>query len=120
MKIDDMTLGQIKERLAEADEIRKLMGMPAPEGATATKPPLSGRAVVVVDRGWIFAGDMSRTADGYVRLDNAVWVFRWESVGFAAIVKDPSKADIRPTEPVEVPEDAVVFRVPVGERWGMK
>ncbi len=119
MSIDEITIGEAKRKLAEADELRKLLGhQPTPPPKNTA--PLSGRAVLVVDRGWIFAGDLSRTPDGYVRLDNAVWVFRWESVGFAAIVKDPSKADIRPTEPVEVPEDAVVFRVPVPSSWGLK
>ena len=35
------------------------------------------RAVVVVDRGWIFAGDVHRE-NGRIRLTRAVWVFRSE------------------------------------------
>jgi hypothetical protein len=80
------------------------------------------RAVVVVDRGWIFAGDLSTTEDGYVRIDNAVHVFRWESIGFAGMIREwrSNKVDLRPCDPVEVPPDAIVFRVPVPEGWGLK
>lgn len=80
------------------------------------------RAVVVVDRGWIFAGDVTEE-DGRIYLDRAVWVFRWESVGFAAVVADPvaSKADIRKMSTrVDLPADAELFRLPVSDNWGLK
>lgn len=80
--------------------------------------PISGRAVVVVDRGWIFAGDVSENA-GRIRLSRALWVFRWESVGFAAVIEDPSKADIRPIADVDLPAGAEIFRVPVPDGWGL-
>jgi len=38
------------------------------------------RHVVVVDRGWIFAGDMTRE-NGRIRLERAVHVFRWSGIG---------------------------------------
>jgi hypothetical protein len=85
-------------------------------------PPVSGRRVVlVVDRGWIFAGDLTEE-NGRIFLDRAVWVFRWESVGFAAVVADPvaSKADLRRMSTrVDVPVDAEVFRLPVCDTWGL-
>lgn len=81
---------------------------------------INKRAVVVVDRGWIFAGDVSKTSDGYIRLDHCVWVFCWKSVGFAAVIEDPSKADIRKIKSVEIPPDAIVFRVPVRDNWGYR
>ena len=78
------------------------------------------RAVVVVDRGWIFAGDV-RCADGRIYLSRAVWVFRWENVGFAAVVADPkkSKADIRPIDDVDTPAQSEIFRIPVDDEWGL-
>ncbi|MDR3572239.1 MAG: hypothetical protein P4L50_00120 [Anaerolineaceae bacterium] len=78
------------------------------------------RAVVVVDRGWIFAGDVVRS-NGRIYLSRAVWIFRWESVGFAAVVKDPkgSKADIRPIDDVDIPEGSEVFCIPVSDSWGL-
>jgi hypothetical protein len=83
--------------------------------------PNGNRAVVVVDRGWIFAGDVTE-ANGRIYLDRAVWIFRWEQVGFMAVVKDPkaSKADIRsvPTR-VDIPKGAEIYRIPVSENWGL-
>ncbi len=84
-------------------------------------PPNGRRAVVVVDRGWIFAGDVTQK-NGRVYLDRAVWVFRWETVGFAAVVEDPkkAKADIRKLATrVDIPEGAEVFRLPVSDDWGL-
>jgi hypothetical protein len=79
------------------------------------------RAVIVVDRGWIFAGDVTEE-NGRIYLDRAVWVFRWESIGFQAVIEDPKnkKIDIRkmPTR-VDVPKGSEIFRCPVGDSWGL-
>ena len=87
-----------------------------------TSPVPNGkRAVVVVDRGWIFAGDVTEE-NGRVYLDRAVWVFRWESVGFAAVVEDPkkAKADIRKLATrVDIPAGSEIFRLPVADSWGL-
>jgi len=80
--------------------------------------PVTGRAVVVVDRGWIFAGDV-REENGRVYLSRAVWVFRWESVGFAKVVEDPTKADIRPIADLDIPLASEIFRIPVSTDWGL-
>lgn len=110
MNIEDLTIKQARELSAIFC------------GGKPDKPAPSGRVVLVVDRGWIFAGDISRTPDGYLRLDNAVHVFRWESIGFTRAITEwkDDKVDCRKVEPVEVPEDAVVFRVPVEKGWGIK
>jgi hypothetical protein len=86
----------------------------------ADSRPKGNRAVLVADRGWIFAGDVERK-DGRIRLTRAVWLFRWESVGFAAVVADPkkSKADIRPIADVDMPADAELFCIPVADTWGL-
>lgn len=76
------------------------------------------RAVVVVDRGWIFAGDVVRE-DGRIRLSRCVWVFRWESCGFSKVIEDPSNADIRPMADVDIPAGAEIFSVPVSANWGL-
>jgi hypothetical protein len=87
----------------------------------AEKAP-GGRAVVVVDRGWIFAGDVHEE-NGRIRLSRAVWVFRWESIGFDGVLKNPkdSKVTLKtlPND-VDIPADAEVFRVPVDAEWGLK
>ncbi len=78
------------------------------------------RAVVVVDRGWIFAGDVTRK-DGRIRLSRALHVFKWESVGFSGMIDSPkkAKADLRPVADVDMPEGAEIFCVPVSNEWGL-
>ncbi|CAB4139067.1 hypothetical protein UFOVP351_17 [uncultured Caudovirales phage] len=82
--------------------------------------PTGTRAVVVVDRGWIFAGDVTRE-NGRVRISNALHVFKWESTGFAGMIADPkkAKADLRKIADVDMPAGAEVFCVPVHDKWGM-
>ncbi len=112
MDIGSLTINQAREIAALVGGVQ-----------STTKAPPSGRAVVVVDRGWIFAGDLSLTPDGYVKISNAVHVFGWSEIGFARVLTEwqSKKVDIRPlSEPVEVPSDAIVFRVPVPTDWGKK
>ena len=81
-------------------------------------PPSGNRAVVVVDRGWIFAGDVKRE-NGRIKLSRALHVFKWESVGFAGMLENTKKADLRTIADVDIPEDAEIFCVPVKESWGL-
>ena len=115
MNIDEMTVGQIKEVSKLA---RGLDCVAKPKAAKLEEK----RVIVVVDRGWIFAGDQTTTSDGYVKLTNAVHVFRWESMGFAKMVEDwkNTKVDLRKVADVEIPKDSIIFRVPVPESWGLK
>ena len=79
------------------------------------------REIVVVDRGWIFAGDVTRH-NGRIMLRKAIWVFRWGKVGFAAVIADPvgSKADLRGIDPVDIPESSEIFSIPVRDDWGLE
>ena len=79
--------------------------------------PNGNRAVVVVDRGWIFAGDVTRE-NGRIRLSRAIHVFKWESIGFAKMI-ETAKADLWPIANVDLPEGAEIFCVPVSENWGL-
>ena len=88
------------------------------EYAPVNAQPKGPRAVVVVDRGWIFAGDVTRES-GRIKLSRAIHVFKWESVGFAGIIENTRKADLRPIADVDIPEDAEIFCVPVSENWGL-
>ena len=80
--------------------------------------PTGNRAIIVVDRGWIFAGDVTRE-NGRIRLSRALHVFKWVDVGFAGIIENTKKADLRKIEDVDIPEDAEIFCVPVSESWGL-
>lgn len=89
---------------------------------TKSKPSVSGkRAVIVVDRGWVFAGDVERK-DGRIRLTNAVWVFRWESIGFDGVIANPKSEKVtikKMANDVEMPADAEIFCIPVADGWGL-
>ena len=85
--------------------------------ADSMQPPVGNRAVVVVDRGWIFAGDVTRE-NGRIKLSRALHVFKWESIGFAKMV-ETAKADLRKIADVDIPEDAEIFCIPVNESWGL-
>ena len=91
--------------------------------STANTLPSGNRNIVVVDRGWIFAGDTFFKEDRQeFVLSNAVWVFKWESIGFDGVIKDPesSKATIRKMDnPVVIPKGSVIFKVPVRCGWGL-
>jgi hypothetical protein len=83
----------------------------------ADSVPTGNRAVVVVDRGWIFAGDVTRE-NGRIKLSRAVHVFKWESIGFAKMV-ETEQADLRPIADVDMPTGAEIFCVPVSDNWGI-
>lgn len=87
----------------------------------AVQAPRGKRAVVVVDRGWIYAGDVTEE-NGRIYLDRAVWVFRWESIGFDGVLRDPKspKATIKKLEHrVDIPAQSEIFRIPVSDDWGL-
>lgn len=84
------------------------------------------RAVVVIDRGWIYAGDVEHYEDPVlgkrIRLHRAVHVFAWKGCGFEGVVAQgkASGADLRPcVGPVDLPADAEIFRRPVADDWGL-
>ena len=79
------------------------------------------RAIIVVDRGWIFAGDVVRE-NGRIKLSRAVHVHRWESIGFDGMVANPSsnKVTLKPlSNNVDMPASAEIFTIPVCEDWGL-
>ena len=81
--------------------------------------PTGTRAVVVVDRGWIFAGDVTRT-EGNLVLGRAVHVRKWSSGWFGGMLENPKGADIgNMTTTVVIPEASVIFTCPVGDSWGL-
>ena len=82
--------------------------------------PNSNRAVIVVDRGWIFAGDVTRE-NGRIKLSRAIHVFRWESIGFDGVIKNPksNKVLLKPLADVDIPADAEIFAIPVDADWGL-
>ena len=83
--------------------------------------PNGNRAVVVVDRGWIFAGDVTEH-EGRITLTRAVWVFQWESIGFNGVLENPDaeEVELRPmANDVDIPAGSEIFRIPVEDDWGL-
>jgi hypothetical protein len=78
--------------------------------------------VVVIDRGWVFAGDVETDeTTNEVVIHNAINVFRWESIGFVGVLANPkdSKVTLMASPySVRVPAGSVIFTVPVEESWG--
>ena len=103
-------------------EINGVTYAPVGSGSASTLPS-GNRHVVVIDRGWIVAGDVSTDEVTKERIvSNAVWVFGWESIGFDGVLKDPksSKVTLKSLPyPFKVPEVSVIFTVPVPENWGV-
>ena len=82
--------------------------------------PNGNRAVVVIDRGWIFAGDVTEE-NGRIMLNRAVWVKSWSSVWFSGVLNNPKADEVNIellNQPVDIPSGSEVFRVPVCEDWG--
>ncbi len=89
--------------------------------ADSISTPIKGsRAVIVVDRGWIFAGDVVRK-DGRIILTRALHVFKWESIGFDGVISNPksTKVTLKKISDVDIPEGAEIFCVPVVDNWGL-
>jgi hypothetical protein len=84
-------------------------------------PPNGNRHVVVVDRGWIFAGDIVEENDR-IKLTRAVWVLNWKGIGFDGMIANPKSENVRIREipnGVNIPFDSEIFRVPVDDSWGL-
>ena len=84
------------------------------------KPIPGKRAVFVIDRGWIVAGDVTE-ANGRIKLSRALHVFKFEAVGFGGMVQNPKvKTDLRPLpNGFDIPAGSEIFRVWVDDNWGL-
>jgi transcriptional regulator with XRE-family HTH domain len=96
--------------------IAELMGLATTGTRQAT------RAVVAVDGGWIFAGDLTES-HGRVILDRAVHVVQWEWLDFPGMLANPKlpKVAVKPIQStrIEISAASEIFRVPVAADWGL-
>ncbi|NER29436.1 MAG: hypothetical protein F6J89_17860 [Symploca sp. SIO1C4] len=79
------------------------------------------RHVVVIDRGWIFAGDLTQE-NGRIHLDRAILVVRWSGIGFDGMIRDPLSDNVQLRDipdRVDIPIEAELFRIPVTDDWGI-
>ena len=88
--------------------------------AASVEPP-GDRVVVIADRGFIYAGNMTRNEDGSILLRNAVNVRRWKKGGMGGLLSDPvaAKATLDPVAyPIEFPAGTVLQIAKVPAAWG--
>ena len=92
------------------------------DGATYRREHPSGsRYVVVLDGGWIFGGDLEDVG-GRIQLSRAVNLRRYSEIGFEGAIADPGSDKVtikRIQGMVDIPEGAELYRVPVGDEWGL-
>lgn len=104
-KPDSITIDDVKFVRADSVEVK----------------PTGNRCVVVIDRGWIMAGDLTEQ-DGRILLSRAVHVFNWAEIGFDGMLANPKSPKVKlkkmPTA-VDFPEGAEIFRCPVEQNWGL-
>lgn len=88
---------------------------------TVAQRPNGNRAVMVMDRGWVMAGDVEYK-NGRVFLTRVIHVRRWESVGFDGMVKDPNNKNVKPhlfpLPDCDFPATTELFKIPVPNNWG--
>lgn len=92
-----------------------------PADSVTGQLPTGDRHVVVVDRGWIWAGNVTVDEVGQVLITDAIHVFSWESIGFTGVLKDPKSPKVKLMDcpyPVVVPKASVIFMIPVSQDWG--
>ena len=90
-------------------------------GSVPTPVPSGNRCVLVLDRGWIVAGDIT-DRDGRIIVDNAVHVRSWSGIGFDGLIDSDGRGDNvdvrKMSSRFDCPADTELFRVPVGATWG--
>lgn len=87
----------------------------------ADSKPTGNRCVCVLDRGWIFAGDLTEE-NGRIVLTRAVNVQRWSSIGFDGMLRAPKGDNVtlkKLDHDVHFPSGAELFRCPVDKNWGL-
>lgn len=80
------------------------------------------RGILVIDRGWIVAGDCE-TRDGRISVTRAVHVRSWSGIGFDGLIASGGRGSAVVVRPVpngfDVPSESELFRVPVDDSWGI-
>lgn len=87
-------------------------------------PPKGKRKVLVIDRGWIVAGDAdTNPVTGMTTLNRAVGVRNWSNIGFNGVLDNPLSDKVKLelfNHIFEVPANSVLFAVKVDDNWGLK
>ena len=87
--------------------------------AEAPKP--GKRYVLVLDRGWIVAGDIEDKG-GRIYVTRAVHVRSWSSIGFDGMIAAGKSSNVTLRaipNGFDIPADSELFRVSVADSWGL-
>lgn len=81
--------------------------------------PIGNREIVVLDRGFIFVGNVSNEGENTLRISNAQNIRKWEQNGFGGMCLNPKDAmtTCDPCADVICSVSAPIFRVPVPDDW---
>ncbi len=84
-------------------------------------PAAGPRVVLVIDRGWVIAGNLTEEKNRLV-LSQAVHVLSWSVCGFDGMLRDPKSANVKLKkldQTISAPKDSEIFRVQVKDDWGL-
>lgn len=103
-------------KMIEVDEVTYV-----PKDSKTVAPIKGKRAVFVIDRGWMVAGDVTEDSSGRIKLTRALHIFKFESVGFQGMIDNPKKnTDLRAMKNgFDIPAGSEIFRVWVDDDWGL-
>ena len=102
----------MKEEIREAIEVLK---------AATSNCAQGDRHIAVLDRGWIFAGNMSLDVEtGVYTMTDCVNIRYYKKIGFGGLAKKGAKAaeaTLDKCAPIRFHKRAMIFCVPIGSDW---
>lgn len=112
MKLDELTLGQIKE-------LRCMLGIGNPTQEVCCAKD-HGLQIVVLQRGWVYVGQVKQSGDYYELTDGAC-IRRWgttKGIGQLATNGPTTNTELEPSETVRFHEAGKVLMVEcVEDKW---
>ena len=78
------------------------------------------RVIAVLDKGWIFVGNIKKLDNGYFELSNVQNIRKWQSGGFGMVCTDPKSAQVTldPSNDINFRPESLIFSAPISENWG--
>jgi hypothetical protein len=80
---------------------------------------MGDKRIVVLDRGWIFAGNLSKDDGDIFTLTDAVNIRKWEKGGFGAVSLGAKSAGctLDKCASLRFHSNAMIFNCPISEGW---
>jgi len=110
MKLDELTLGEIKE----------LRNIFSGETTKNLQTENLGKQIVILQRGWVAIGDLTKKGE-YMELDNAFVIRRWgtkNGLGQLATEGKQTNTELEPTPKMKFHELTVISLIEVNaSKW---